>query len=99
MTDDQHRCFLCDRVLGEKIERHHVIPRLKGGRETVLVHPICHRTIHATFTEAELARTFHTQDALRSHPDIKRFIEWVAKRPPDFHSRTAVPAKSRSRRR
>jgi hypothetical protein len=65
------------------------VPRLKGGKggETVLLHHICHKEIHATLTEAELARGYATIDALRGHPRIAAFIAWVARRPPGFTSR------------
>jgi hypothetical protein len=59
----------------------------KGG-PTVLLHQICHNEIHATLSEAELARNFNTVEALRAHPRIARFVDWVAKRPADFHSKT-----------
>ncbi|KPQ14218.1 MAG: hypothetical protein HLUCCO18_15510 [Rhodobacteraceae bacterium HLUCCO18] len=39
-------------------------------------------------SEAELARTCNTVKALRAHPRLAAFIAWVAKRPPDFHSKT-----------
>ena len=51
------------------------------------VHPICHRKIHKVFTNTELAG-LGTIDALKGHPDMAKFIRWVSKRPPDFHSRT-----------
>uniref|UniRef100_UPI001952D452 HNH endonuclease n=1 Tax=Klebsiella variicola TaxID=244366 RepID=UPI001952D452 len=40
-------CALCARPLGRRSEWHHVLPKSEGGRETVPLHPICHRTIHA----------------------------------------------------
>jgi hypothetical protein len=61
----------------------------------VLLHQICHSEIHATLTEAELARGFNTIEALQSHPHLRRFIEWVAKRPADFHSRRPGPRRRR----
>ena len=69
---------------------HHLIPKLKGGKggPVVLLHHICHTEIHATLTEAELARNFNTVDALRAHPRIARFAVWVAKRPPGFLSKS-----------
>lgn len=69
--------------------RHHLIPRLKGGKggPTVLLHHICHKEIHATLSEAELARDYATIDALRRHPRLAKFIAWVARRPPGFTSR------------
>ena len=73
------------------------MPKLKGGKggATVLLHQICHNEIHATLTEAELARDFSTITALRAHPRLAKFIAWVAKRPPDFHSKT--PGRRRKR--
>lgn len=66
------------------------MPKLKGGKggATVLLHQICHNEIHATLTEAELARDYSTIAALRVQPRLAKFIAWVAKRPPDFHSKT-----------
>ena len=80
-------CPLCERPLGRRVEKHHVVPKSKGGREMVGVHPICHRKIHRVFTNTELAG-LGTIDALKGHPDMAKFIRWVSKRPPDFHSRT-----------
>jgi hypothetical protein len=81
-------CPLCHRPLGRRRERHHLVPRLKGGRETVTIHPICHRKIHSLFSEAELARRYATIEALREHEEIARFIDWLRGKPPDFHAVT-----------
>ena len=84
-------CPLCERPIPSEVPQslHHLIPKLKGGTggPTVLLHHICHKEIHATLTEAELARDFNTIEALRAHPRLERFIEWVAQRPPEFISR------------
>lgn len=81
-------CPLCDRPIPPDVpqSRHHLIPKLRGGKrgETVLLHHICHKTIHKTFKETELARNLNTVAALRAHPDMARFLEWIAKRPPGF---------------
>ncbi len=86
-------CPLCDRPIPPDVRssRHHLVPKLKGGKggPVVLLHDICHRRIHATLSEADLARSFHSVDALRAHPEIARFIAWVRRRPPGFHARTA----------
>lgn len=82
-------CWLCDRPLGRRVEWHHPVPKSRGGRETVPLHPICHRTIHATFSNAELARLPPRADALREHEKIRRFLSWIAKKPADFHAPTA----------
>lgn len=92
-------CPLCNRPIPPDVpqSQHHLIPKLKGGKggPTVLLHDICHREIHASLTEAELARDYHTIATLQAHPRLEKFIRWVSKRPPDFRSR--VPGKRRKR--
>ena len=85
-------CPLCHRPIppGARSSLHHLTPKLRGGKggPVVRLHQICHNEIHAALTETELARDYHTVEALRGHPRLARFIAWVAKRPPGFHSRT-----------
>ncbi|WP_374944882.1 HNH endonuclease [Sphingomonas sp.] len=80
------RCALCERPLGARVEWHHLVPKSEGGRVTAPVHPICHRTIHATLPNAELARAYADPADLRAHPDILRFLRWIAGKDPDFHA-------------
>lgn len=79
-------CGLCGRpmIAGPSVEEHHLLPRSQGGKETVPLHRVCHRKIHAELSEKELARGYTTLDALRAHPDIAAFIHWVARKPPEF---------------
>lgn len=88
MSDHATSCWLCDRPLGDRLEWHHPIPKVRKGKVTVPVHPICHRTIHANFTNAELGRMGDDVEALLAREPIRRFIEWVADKPPDFHAPT-----------
>ena len=81
-------CWLCERPLGRRIEWHHPVPKSRGGRDTVPLHPICHRTIHASFTNAQLARLPTEASALRSVEEIRRFVLWISRKPPDFHAPT-----------
>ena len=84
-----HFCPLCGRELGSvNIDRHHLVPKTFKGKEQFPIHKICHRKIHSAFTERELLRSYHTWEALRSHEEIRAFIDWVAKKPPDFYTRT-----------
>ncbi len=82
------RCFLCERPLGRRVEWHHPVPKSRGGRETVPVHPICHRAIHAALSNKELERDYSTGEALRRLPELARFIAWIANKDPDFHAPT-----------
>lgn len=93
MAEDHPVCPLCGRPIPPDARQslHHLVPRLKGGARgpTVLLHQICHTEIHASLTEAELAREFSTIEALRAHPRLAGFIAWVARKPPGFHKRSA----------
>ncbi|QFU10251.1 hypothetical protein PARPLA_00184 [Rhodobacteraceae bacterium THAF1] len=91
MQDTDPICGLCHRPIPSGVPQslHHLIPKLRGGKSgpTVLLHQICHSEIHATLTEAELARNFNTLDALRTHPRLEKFVVRVSKRPPAFRSK------------
>ncbi len=80
-------CPLCARPLGSVIEKHHIIPKAKGGTETVELHPICHRKIHKVFRNTELARR-GTIEALKTDPDIAAFIKWLSGKDPDFYRKS-----------
>ncbi len=80
-------CALCRRALGTRVEWHHVIPRSEGGTDTVPLHPICHRAIHAAADNPTLARA-GTLDAIRDLPPLSRFLRWIADKPADFHAPT-----------
>ena len=81
-----HMCPLCDREMvdGPSTDLHHLIPKSKKGKETVLIHLICHRKIHSILTEKEIATKYNTIDKLRSHPDIITFVEWIKNKNPEF---------------
>jgi hypothetical protein len=81
-------CWLCARPMGEMIEWHHPIPKSRGGRERQQIHPICHRTIHANFSNSDLEKRYSTAEALLAHPEIRKFVDWIASKPPDFHAPT-----------
>lgn len=81
-------CWLCGRGFETLIEWHHTVPKSKKGRNKVPVHPICHRAIHANFTNAELARFGEDHDRLMDNEVLAKFIAWVRKKPPDFHAPT-----------
>jgi 5-methylcytosine-specific restriction endonuclease McrA len=91
-------CPLCGRLLplGASVDDHHLIPRSQGGKEKYRIHRICHRKIHATFTEKELASEYSTWEALKLNPELQTFIKWVAKRPADFMDNSRKVARLRT---
>ena len=93
-------CPLCGRPLipGPSVNRHHLVPKTYGGRETVEIHRICHNKIHAVFTEKQLAREYDTFDKLLEDEQIRTFVAWVRKKAPDFYSRHDKPVHRRRSR-
>lgn len=82
-------CGLCERPVPPALrDAHHLVPKSRGGAITVVMHRACHRQVHALFTETELARHYPTVEALRAHPEIGRFIDWLRDKPNDFNPPT-----------
>lgn len=84
--DSNPDCWLCERPLGTQVQWHHPVPRSRKGRMTVPVHPICHKTIHKHFTNAQLARIGADREQLLASDDIRRFLAWIAGKPADFNA-------------
>lgn len=92
-------CPLCDRgIPPAQADRHHLVPKSKGGRRTEFLHRVCHRQIHALLTETELARHYATVEALLQHPELQAFVAWVKTKPEDFFVRTHKSARVQKRR-
>ena len=53
---------------------------------TVPVHPICHKTIHKYFTNAQLARIGTDRVQVLESEEVCRFITWIASKPADFNA-------------
>lgn len=83
-------CWLCTRPTGKTIVWHHPVPKSRGGRDVVPMHPICQQTLIANFTNSELQRHGLNVEGLLAHPPIRKFVDWVANKAPDF---TAITAK------
>lgn len=98
-TEPLGPCPLCGRSLidGPTINKHHVVAKRLGGRETHWIHRVCHSRIHSLFTERELLHPYNTFEALRAHPELEKFIAWVRRKDPQFTSRN-VASTSRRRR-
>jgi 5-methylcytosine-specific restriction endonuclease McrA len=88
-------CALCGRE--ERLTRHHLIPRTRhhnkrnkqdfdreAVKETVGLCRPCHSQVHALLSEKELEREWNTIEKIREHPDVVRFVEWIAGKPAGF---------------
>jgi hypothetical protein len=93
-------CPLCNRIIPPAHrDRHHLVPKSKGGRETEFLHRICHRQIHALLTESELAGHYATVEALLQHPELAAFVAWVKTKPDDFFVGTSKSKRIKKKRR
>jgi hypothetical protein len=91
-------CPLCERPIpAPQQDRHHLVPKSKGGRETAFLHRVCHRQIHALITETELARHYASAEALLQHAEIRAFVDWVKTKPDDFFVATRKSRRVRRR--
>lgn len=88
VNEEPLACWLCGRRFDTLIQWHHPVPKSKKGRATVPVHPICHKAIHANFTNAQLARIGDDRDTVLADSAIAKFVDWVANKSPDFHAPT-----------
>jgi len=77
-------CWLCGRPTGKTIVWHHPVPKSRGGRDVVPMHPICQQTVTAHFTNSELQRHGMDVEGLLADPVVRKFVDWVAKKDPDF---------------
>lgn len=97
-------CPICGRQMieGPSVNRHHWVPRSKGGLDASHIHVICHRMLHRTFSENELATDYTDPVIIRDHPTIDGFVRWVRRKPAEFIDRAKAPRgrdKRRSHRR
>lgn len=71
-------------IPGASVDRHHWVPKSQGGRQYQWMHKICHRFLHANFSEIQLARQFFDPEMILSDPKVRSFVAWVRKRPPEY---------------
>lgn len=77
-------CWLCARPTGKSVVWHYPVPKSRGGRDVVPMHPICQQTLVANFTNSELQRHGMDVEGLLANPAVRKFIDWVANKEPDF---------------
>lgn len=74
-------CELCRREV-EKTSRHHLTPKQKGGKygATANLCQPCHKTIHHTYSNAELAKSYHTIEKLQEAEGLQKYLHWIKDR-------------------
>jgi hypothetical protein len=77
-------CWLCGRPMGKTVIWHHPVPKSRGGREIVPMHSVCQQTVINNFTNSELQRHGMNAAGLLENPNVRKFVDWVANKDPDF---------------
>lgn len=76
-------CQLCLRPIPKsQRDAHHLVPKSRGGVDTVMLHRLCHRQIHAFLTENQLAKHYSTIDSLKTILKLQNLLIGLAKNPP-----------------
>lgn len=74
-------CCLCRRPTPEfYLEKHHLTPRCKKGKTTILFCCDCGNQVHNLFSIKELEMEYHTIEALLANERIRKWIRWIRKR-------------------
>ena len=91
-----HNCPLCEREV-PKVSDHHLVPKSRGGKETLPICLDCHNAVHAFFTNKELEATYHTVDALLADEKFSKHIKWLSKQSPDKRHKSKRVKEKRKR--
>ncbi len=91
MNPPQITCTLCERE--RPLTFHHLVPK-KVHKKSILLKKFtkeemqtmglmlctdCHKAIHRHIDHIELGRFYHSKEALLEHPEVAKFVKWVAK--------------------
>ncbi|MFZ4690376.1 MAG: hypothetical protein ACOYLS_14140 [Polymorphobacter sp.] len=68
-------CWLCGRPTRKTVIAHHPVPKSRGGRDTVPMHPICQQMLIANFTNSELQRYGMDVEGLLANPGVRKFVD------------------------
>lgn len=82
-------CWLCGRPTAKNIVWHHPVPKSRGGSDVVPMHPICQQTLIANFSNSELQRHGMNVEGLLANPNVRKFVDWVSSKDPDFTATTS----------
>lgn len=85
---DRMVCAFCERENVPKTHEHHVVPKCKKGKETVLTCGSCGSFIHATWSHNELRDEFNTVDKILADERFQKYLVWLRKQQPTAHFKT-----------
>lgn len=76
-------CQICKRNTPEnKIERHHLIPKTKGGAKLDCINVCCNcgDMLHKLFENKQLAKEYNTLEKILANEDMQKWVKWISKK-------------------
>lgn len=75
-------CPICKRkVPDEYQEKHHLVPKSKKGKETIIVCWACGDMIHQLFDNWQLTNVYNSLEMILMNEKIQDWIKWIHKKP------------------
>jgi len=85
MKDANIDCPICHRSTPSVYqEKHHLIPKVKGGKGTIILCKCCGDILHKLFTIKELEKKYNTLESIQANEDVQKWVAWISKKPNDF---------------
>lgn len=82
-------CEICN--TDEAVEKHHVIPKSKGGSETINCCSDCGGQVHMLFSNSDLEKLTLT-DLLNTNK-MRKYVQWKQKHPGNHKHRMSKEVK------
>lgn len=76
---NEEKCVFCGSSVN--IKYHHIIPKCKGGKETVPSCFVCENFIHASWDHNQLRDIFNTVESILNNEKFQKFLKWKLKQP------------------
>ena len=77
MPTNENKCEFCGMIT--HTNKHHIIPRAVGGKETIPTCEVCESYIHRTWSHRELRDTYNNVEVILADEGFKRFLKWRKK--------------------
>lgn len=94
--EPKETCPLCNRPMHYASD-HHLVPKTRGGKDTVTICYDCHQAIHSLFSNKDLENKYNTVDSLLSDERFAKTAKFISRQDPTRKTRTKN-AKDQKRR-
>ena len=75
----QNTCILCK--MRTYTRKHHLIPKSRGGKDTIDCCETCESYLHRQWTHNQLRDTFNSVESILANEGFQKFLKWRRKQP------------------